>query len=578
MRRALRIVLATLNAKYVQTSLALRYLETIARRAGHEVARCEFSINDRLDLVEAEIARHAPDLLALSCYLWNIEPLLELADTLKKVLPGLRILLGGPEVSHDAPAFLAQNPAVDWIIAGEGEGPWAELLAALPAGPLDSVRGLCWRDGARIRANDPAPPQPFAALPSAYAERTPDLAGRLVYYESSRGCPYSCAFCLSGREGRVRLAELDRVRREIEILAGSGARAIKFVDRTFNCRPRHALAVWRALLPYHGRLRFHFEIVAEILTAEELDFLAGVPPGLFQFEIGVQSTNPETLEAVGRRRDLGRLAANVRALRAAGNIHLHLDLIAGLPHEGFDRFLESLDFVLDLDPDVVQVGILKMLRGTRLREQAELLGYRYRRRPPYEVLANPWLSFTELDRLRIVADLVETYYNEGRFGHTLKRLFAAVPSPARLFHDFAGYCVDRGWHLRPHQPQTLAEHLLEFVERRGLGGPVLRDRLRLDLHRLARSEGEPDWVDVPMIPDFQRRWHAWLRVPEHRALLGPEFEELGPREAIKRTRVMAFRHDPLAPPDEEEPGPALVAVVYPEKGVKGRARAIRVEI
>ena len=442
------------------------------------MVRLEYTINDPLELIEAEIDRYHPELLAFSCYLWNIEAVLELADTLKKVRPGMLILLGGPEVTFDAPALLAAHETLDLVIVGEGERPWADLLAVLPDGPLHEVSGLCWRAPEGIRLNPSPPPIPQSELPAPYGAGCADLDGRLAYYESSRGCPFACAFCLSGRDEGVRFADPERVLSDVESLAGSGAIAVKFVDRTFNCRPEHAMAIWRGLLRHHGRMRFHFEIVGDLLTKEETAFLATVPSGLFQFEIGVQSTNPDTLSAIGRRVDLDRLFANLRFILAAGNIHVHLDFIAGLPYEGFDRFLTSLDSGLALVPDTIQMGFLKMLRGSRLRDEADALGYRYRRRPPYEVLANPWLSFAELNRLKTVAGLLDSFYNERRFSAALARLFVRLPSPARFFAEFAAHTEERGWHLRACQARDLPGRLLDFAERRGLADAVFRDRLR----------------------------------------------------------------------------------------------------
>lgn len=536
----------------------------------------EFTINDRLEAIEAEIARAAPDLACFSCYLWNILQVLEIADSLKKIRPDLAILLGGPEVSFDGPAFLAANPAVDFVIQGEGEGPWTAFLAAFPRGSFREVPGLCWRERGEIRVNPPGDPWPMAALPSPDAVWTADLKGRLAYYEASRGCPFACAFCLSGREGGVRFADPGRVLADVARLAESGALAVKFVDRTFNARPEWAMAIWRGLLAHRGRMRFHFEIVAELLTEDQLSFLAAVPPGLFQFEIGVQSTCPETLKAIGRRADLGRLAENLRVLLRPGNIHVHLDFIAGLPYEGYERFLESLDFALGLWPNAIQVGTLKMLRGSRLRAEAEALGYLYRRRPPYEVLADPWLGFAELSRLKVLGRLVDLYYNERRFFAGLSRLFARVSSPARLLAEFAAFSEREGWHLRPHAARDLPEHLLRFAEEMGLADPVFLDRLRLDAHCLLREEGEPPWARRPCIPDLRPRWHAWIEAPAHRALLDRDFPSLGPREALRRTKLLAFFHDPTAPPEEERPGPALVAVVYPgPDAFPPRPRAVR---
>lgn len=533
----------------------------------------EFTINDPLDLVEAEIDRAAPDLVAFSCYIWNIAPILEICDSLKKARPELRILLGGPEVTYDAPALLAMNPAVDFIISGEGEQPWTALLAALPDGPWSGVPALTWREGGTIGSNPAAPPLSLDTLPDPYGESPQGLAGRLVYCETSRGCPFSCAFCLSGNPGAVRFLDPERALAGIDALAGSGALAVKFVDRTFNCRRGHAMAVWQGLLRHRGGLRFHFELAGDLLTEEDLAFLAAVPPGLFQFEIGVQSTNPETLAAIGRPQDLGRLAANVRRLAAAGNIHLHLDFIAGLPYEDYERFLASLDFGLDLRPDTLQLGFLKMLKGSSLRREAETLGYVYRRRPPYEIIRNPWLSFSDIRRLKTMAVLIGSFFNERRFAASLPRLWRAWPSPARFFADLAAWWEGESLHLRPHQAKDLPGHLLRFAASRGQDGPVLRDCLRYDLHCLGRYDGEPPWAAGA--PPEPGDWRLWLRDPGHRALLGPEFTAAGPREALRRVKVLSFRHDPAAPPEEISPGPATIALIYPERGGGERVRAVR---
>lgn len=571
----LRILLVALNARYVQTNPAVRYLAAIARAGGHQVELLEMTVNDRVDTIEAEIDRAAPELLAFSCYLWNILPILEICESLRKVHPALRILLGGPEVSHDAAEYLAANPAVDWIIAGEGESPWSALLRYLPEGPFAGVPGLVWRKGGEIVANPPQNLADLDELPPAYTVDRDDLSHRLLYYEASRGCPFGCAFCLSGSGEGVRFARVERVLQDMESLVPSGAAAIKFVDRTFNCRRDQAMAIWRGLLRFEGRARFHFEIVADLLTPEELAFLQTVPPGLFQFEIGVQSTNPETLAAIGRRTDLARLEKNVRALRTAGNIHLHLDFIAGLPQEDYERFLESLDFGLALAPDTLQAGFLKLLRGTGLRREAEALGYAYRRLPPYEVLSTPWLSFAELNRLKILAHLIEAFYNERRFAHSLPALFARSASPARFFADFAAFYEERGWHRQSHQFKSLPGHLLDFAASYGVDSPALRDRLRLDLHCLGRVEAEPRWAEPLILPDLEDRWRSWLRREENRALLGPEFAAAGLREALRRTKILAFRHDPTAKPGSTDAGSAIVAVVYPERGSGDGARAVK---
>ena len=576
--RALRILLCALNASYSHTCLSLRYLAALRASASHQVEFLEYTINDPLDQIEAEIERRSPELLAFSCYIWNITLLLDLADSLKKVRPGLTVLLGGPEVSFAAEEFLAQNLQVDMVAAGEGELVWPILLAALAAGGgLEQVPGLSWRENGTIRVNPAPPPLSLADLPRAYRPETENYAKRLIYYEASRGCPFTCAFCLSGEEQGVRFADPARVLRDMETLAASGAAAIKFVDRTFNCHREHALAIWRGLLPYAGKMRFHFELAGDLLTHEELDFLAAVPPGLFQFEVGVQSTHEPTLEAISRPTDLGRLEANLRALLAPGNIHIHLDLIVGLPFESYERFLDSLDFCLRLFPDALQVGFLKMLKGTRLRREADALGYLYRRRPPYEVLANPWLSFPELNRLKVLAGLADRYYSRGRFLHTLRRVFADTDSPARFLAGLAAYTADTGWYLRRHQTRDLPPHLLAYLESRGAVAPWLRDCLRLDLLCTDRHEPEPAWADPPEVPGLQNIWHDWLRPAEHRAELASDFADLTPREVAGRTRIIVLPTDPRKDAPVSS-GLVFLALIYPGEGSGAeKTRVVRLE-
>ena len=341
----MNIVLAGISAKFIHTTLAVHLLSRYAEEQyGIRSRAAEFTINQSEDAILAALYRLSPDLLGFSCYIWNYALVRRLVPSLKKVLPGLKVFLGGPEVSFDPAAALAETGA-DFVLSGEGEEPFSRLCIALRDGlPLESVPSLCWREGGALRQTPPAPPLDLAKLPFAYG----DLSGfdnRILYYEAQRGCPFDCQYCLSSAEKGVRFQPAGKAEAELQRFLDAKVRQVKFVDRTFNADPRFAMRIWRYLAAHdNGVTNFHFEIEGGLLTAEQLDFLRTVRPGLFQFEIGVQSANPETLRAVRRRNDFEKLAHVVRRLREGRNIHLHLDLIAGLPHEDYESFARS--FVL----------------------------------------------------------------------------------------------------------------------------------------------------------------------------------------------------------------------------------------
>ncbi|MDN5326817.1 MAG: hypothetical protein PWP41_1513 [Moorella sp. (in: firmicutes)] len=496
----MRILLTALNAKYIHVNLALRYLRACCRDLPHTFILDEFTINDHPEHIAAAIYRHRPDLVAFSCYIWNIEPTLAVAAILKKVRPELTILCGGPEVSFATAALLAQNPQVDLVITGEGEVPFRALLEQLagqqrpPAGsrqePLPACKtrpaagrpapgpvpdpaaipGLAWRRGGEVVVNPPAPPpRDLDAIPFPYQEDLDaagnDLSQRTVYYETSRGCPFACGFCLSSTTEGLRYFSLERVRDDLERLLAAGAREIKFVDRTFNAHKKRALAIWEFLLSRRPRARFYFEIAGDRLDDEMLAFLDRVPPGLFQFEIGVQTIDAGVNALCNRRQDWTRLAASTRRLRQAGSIRLHLDLIAGLPGETYAGAGKSFDAVAALKPHEIQLGFLKLLKGTSLRARAGEFGYRFLDRPPYEVLASSTITYEEMLRLHSVETLLRHYGNSHLADHAFAYLAATAfgGSYFDLYEALAAWWEARGLLRRGHSQRDLFNHLACFA-------------------------------------------------------------------------------------------------------------------
>ena len=426
----MKILLSTLHAKYVHASLALPYLAAAcADLPGVEFRILELTVNEQQDQLLSRLYAAEADVILFSCYIWNTELTLKLVSDLKQLAPGTLIVLGGPEVSFGAFDMMVRNPAVDCIVRGEGEQSCRELLQALRDGtPLGDISGITYRENEEIVAN----PERDAiaeldSVPSPFAAGLVDLAKPLVYYETSRGCPFSCAFCMSSIGSGVRSFSMERIRRDLLLLMESGVQTVKLADRTFNYDAARANKIWRFILEQNRTSKFHFEIAAELLTEENLALLAEVPSGMFRFEIGVQSGGEETLAAVARRSSLDKLFDNVQRLKSGTDVTVHLDLVAGLPGESLPGFLASLQGLFALNADHIQVEALKVMKGTQMRSIARKEHYAYAEAAPYKVLRTPWLSFSEIRRIEGISRLLEVVYNSGRFATSIEELGASAP-------------------------------------------------------------------------------------------------------------------------------------------------------
>lgn len=466
----MKILLAAVNAKYIHANLAVCSLQAYAgehvKEADVEIA--EYTINQQKDDILMDIYRRRADILCFSCYIWNLDYIEELVRDMAKLRPDMPIWLGGPEVSYDAPDVLARLPEVTGVMKGEGEETFAGLCRFYQGCEGDlglrSLRGITFRDrDGTVRDNPWRPVMDLNDIPFVYHQME-TFRNKIIYYESSRGCPFSCSYCLSSVDKQLRFRDLEKVRRELQFLIDQEVPQVKFVDRTFNCRHEHAAAIWKYIAEHdRGITNFHFEVAADLLSEEELEILGSMRPGLVQLEIGVQSTNPDTIREIRRTMDFGRVRGAVERIREKGNIHQHLDLIAGLPFEDMESFARSFGDVYALRPEQLQLGFLKVLKGSYMEEKKLEYGLVYKSRPPYEVLYTKWLSYEDMMRLKGIEEMVEVYYNSRQFTHTLEALEARYPSAFLMYDGLAGFYEEQGLGQVQHKRSARYEILLRYI-------------------------------------------------------------------------------------------------------------------
>ncbi len=454
----MKILLTTLNSQYIHSNLALKYLYAVSINKADNLELREFTVNNQDDYIYGELLRGSYDIVCFSCYIWNIEKTLYLVETLKKARPETLVLLGGPEVTWRGPEVMKKNKGVDFILAGEGEENFPRLLSALKEQGdfpgFEGIKGLLYRRDGKIYVNPSPDPVDFTRVPFPFLSLVGE-ADKLMYYESSRGCPFTCSYCLSAIERGVRPLPVNRVKEDLSYFIYKGVRQVKFVDRTFNYNDERCMEILRYLMEAdNGVTNFHFEICGDLISPRLLNLLEDARPGLFQFEIGVQTTNEAALAAINRSCDFKTLSENVRRIMNMGNIHMHLDLIAGLPFEDYDSFANSFNQVYSLKPHMLQLGFLKLLPGTPLREKAEEYGYEYRSKAPYEVITNKFLSARDLTKMKMVEHIVDLYYNRGGFQESLQYLMHDR-SPFSAYEDLASFYYKKGFQHRSHKKEDL---------------------------------------------------------------------------------------------------------------------------
>ena len=497
----MKILLAACNAKYIHSNLAVYNLKSCSGEYSSRVVVKEYTINQIRDDILKDIYLEQPDVVCFSCYIWNISFVRELVPDLKKILPQVEFWAGGPEVSYDAVEFLKKNPAFFGVMVGEGEETFHELAGYyIERKPetLSGIRGVAFRDenkGRDIVHTGWRELMDLSKVPFAYSNLT-EFKNRIIYYESSRGCPFSCSYCLSSIDKKLRFRDIELVKKELQFFIDNKVPQVKFVDRTFNCKHDHAMEIWRYITENdNGITNFHFEISADLLRAEELALMKTMRPGLIQLEIGVQSTNPQTIKAIRRTMDFEKLKRIVEQIHSFGNIHQHLDLIAGLPYEGYDSFHKSFCDVYALRPEQFQLGFLKVLKGSYMMEMTGEYQILYKDREPYEVLSTAWLTYGEILRLKMVESMVEVYYNSGQFKNTLVFLEKYFDDPFRMYEALGRFYEKKGYSEISHSRMRRYEILMEFAgEQKEIPSEALSDVMLLDLYLRENLKSRPSFA------------------------------------------------------------------------------------
>ncbi len=526
----MNILLTAINAKYIHSNPAVYSLRAYACRYGgsryeEEIRIAEYTINQPADEILMDIYERRPDILCISCYLWNISYVEQLIREIPKVLPETKVWLGGPEVSYNAREMLDRYPGLAGVMCGEGEQTFLDMLETYAVGN-EPEEILTAREALDL-----------SSIPFIY-EHIEDFDNRIVYYESSRGCPFSCSYCLSSIDKCLRFRDPDLVRRELQFFIDHEVPQVKFVDRTFNCRHDHAMAVWSYIKEHDlGITNFHFEVAADLLNEEEITLIRSMRPGLIQLEIGVQSTNPDTVREIRRRMDLAKVEENVAAVREMRNVHQHLDLIAGLPYEDYDSFARSFDRVYAMKPDQLQLGFLKVLKGSLMHEKTEEYGLVYQDRPPYEVLSTKWLSYSDVIRLKKIEEMVEVYYNSGQFRNTMEQLVRAYTSPFEMYDALADYYEKNGLSRISHSRIARYEILHHFIEETEGAERIAeyREWLTLDLYLRDNVKNRPAFLGENRVTPDEAAAFYKAEEEERRYLSG--YEGYDRRQMRKMTHL-----------------------------------------
>ena len=513
----MKILLVACNAKYIHSNLAVYDLQAYASDYADHIVLKEYTINQQKDDIMRDIYLEHPDVVCVSCYIWNISFVKELMSDLAKILPDADFWAGGPEVSYDAEKFLSENPEFTGVMVGEGEETFQELSRYyVKKNPekLENITGICYRDGEKIIHNGWRQIMDLSSIPFIYKDLS-EFKNRIIYYESSRGCPFSCSYCLSSVDKKLRFRDIEMVKKELQFFIDHKVPQVKFVDRTFNCKHDHAMAIWKYINDHdNGVTNFHFEISADLLREEELQEMSTMRPGLIQLEIGVQSTNPDTIKAIHRTMDFEKLKGIVDRIHSFGNIHQHLDLIAGLPYEDYDSFRNSFNDVYALKPQQLQLGFLKVLKGSHMMEMCREYGIVYKNREPYEVLSTKWLDYGHVLKLKNVENMVEVYYNSGQFQKTLEYAESFFPDAFSIYEGLGIFYMEKGYGDVSHTRMRRYEILLEYLETvPGISRAEVADRMILDLYLRENLKSRPGFAGnqkpyEKLVWDYRKRAHV----------------------------------------------------------------------
>ncbi|HGM3457225.1 TPA: B12-binding domain-containing radical SAM protein [Clostridioides difficile] len=543
----MKILLTTLNSKFIHTNLAIRYLKEFVRDL-IEVSMKEYTINNDLDYILKDIYKNEYDIILFSTYIWNVGDIVKLCDNLKKIRPNTKIALGGPEVSYDSYEAMKKYDFVDYILYGEGELIFRDLVLHLQGKmEINDINGLVYRQGNEIIVNKPMELlQNLDEIPSPYENLNPkEYENRIVYYESSRGCPFNCQYCLSSTIPGLRYFSLDRIKSDLKALIDARVSQIKFIDRTFNANRKVAMEIMDFLMKNdNGYTTYHFEVTAYLIDDKMLEFLADCKEGLFQFEIGVQSTNEKTLDAVGRRDDFKKLSHVVQTVASYRNIHQHLDLIAGLPYEDYKSFENSFNDVFNLGIEHLQLGFLKMIKGTGMRKVADEHGFKYKDYAPYEFLYNNYISYEETLKLKDIEDILERYNNSKNFVLSMRYIIGRFykQSPFKFFEVFAKYFDENGYFDLAQGKNQLYKILMDFYnEKINIDNDVFNDILKYDYISLGKTSNMPQFFNKLDMDDFKNRCHVFLQDNDNLSTYLPSFVDKPAKHIIKYVHFEPFR-------------------------------------
>lgn len=507
----MKIVLAALNAKYVHSNLAVYDIEAYTKEQINkleiketftEIVVREYTINHNLDAILRSIYQEKATVVAFSCYIWNIHEILTISKELNKIAPKTKIWLGGPEVSYDSEKLLAEHDYIEGIMQGEGEATFYEMVKVWrsASGDYQNVAGIIYRDGDnRIHQNPTRALLRLDDVPFIYNDLS-RFENRILYFETSRGCPFSCSYCLSSIDKSVRFRSLSLVEKELQYFLDNKVPQVKFIDRTFNCKKEHSLAIWNYITEHdNGITNFHFEVAADLIGEEELALFSKMRPGLIQLEIGLQSTNAATIKEIRRVMDIEKLKKNLLTIQSFGNIHQHLDLIAGLPYEDFNTFIKSFNEAYEMKPNQLQLGFLKVLKGSYMGEQVSEYELKYQDFQPYEVLSTKWISYDEILILKNVEEMVEVYYNSDQFCHVLSYIIPFFESPYRFYETLGAYYEEKDLFGIGFKREARYEVLREFcVERLKKSDKfelrILDSLLSYDYYLRENAKSRPSWA------------------------------------------------------------------------------------
>lgn len=540
------ILLAAINAKYIHSNLAVYSLKAYAKKYQNQIGLAEYTINQNLDDILKGIYRDHPEVLCISCYIWNISYVRNLIREVHKVLPDTAIWLGGPEVSYDARKVLEEHPEVTGVMKGEGEVTFLELAGFYLEGisELAKIEGITYRDGDQIQENPWRGITDLSTIPFVYKDLK-KFENRIIYYESSRGCPFSCSYCLSSIDKKLRFRDLELVKEELQFFLDHNVPQVKFVDRTFNCKHDHAMAIWKYLIAHdNGITNFHFEVAADLLNEEEIALIRTMRPGMIQLEIGVQSTNPDTIREIHRKMDFAQVSEVVTRVQEGHNVHQHLDLIAGLPYEDYDSFEKSFCDVYQLRPQQLQLGFLKVLKGSFMYQAAPEYGCVCQSREPYEVLYTRWLPYDDVLRLKLVEEMVEVYYNSNQFGKTLRAIEKLFDNPFALYEALGAFYDKKGYmdisHTRIRRYEILQEFLQEYVDEEQMD--YYRQLMICDLYARENMKTRPAWAKD--LKAYKRDIREFYLKEEETHEYLPEYEGYDEKQLARMTHLERMDYDP----------------------------------